>query len=338
MLRSGTQRQWRVEHGWTCVVASLHFYGMALIVPAAAQDASPQLVVGNAEGGVSFNLVTTELTSNEIQIFNGTSPTSGDWRSILVASFPPLDAAAPNVRDGTCTAVLVGRHVLLTAAHCVHRRPGKQPDPIRLQIGTSWDLRFVCSVDEVYANEFHASVPRHEADYALCAIDPLARRPELLEKIPPETIDLNGTVPDEQLLAAGYGCVTWTQSPSTGQVVFGPVRRLLTVGDFKVSEAQSLADAFTSLANAASESALCAGDSGGPAFRGPSVAQLGAQRRITGVASWVKPGTGIVRSRFASLGSARFKAFLACWLYKNRNSGIQLKQPINAPPVVEKPC
>ncbi len=156
--------------------------------------------------------------------------------------------------------------------------------------------------------------------------------------MPTETIDLNGVSPNEQLLGAGYGCVTWTQSPSTGKVVFGPVRRLLTVGEFKVAEAQSHADAFASLANAATQSALCAGDSGGPAFRGPTVAQLTAPRRITGVASFVKPGTGIVRSRFASLGSARFKTFLACWLFKNRNSGIQLKQPTNGPPVVEKQC
>ncbi len=337
MPRVDGGRAVKSDKSWQYIAALLCCLPIGTSTVAARETHLP-VAAGNSDGGTTFDLAVSELTSNEIQIFNGTSPASGDWSTILVASLPSLDTSSADRRDGTCTAVQVGRHVFLTAAHCVHRRPGRTPDPIRLRIGSSWDLKFACSVDAVYASEFHTEVPRHEADYALCAIDPLARRPEILESSAPETIDLDGVSPGDQLLGAGYGCISWSIDPATGRVEYGPVKRVLAVGDFKVAEAAASADAFFSLADAAGQSALCAGDSGGPAFRGPTVAQLGAPRRITGVASYVEPRTHIVRSRFASLGSARFKIFLACWLYKNPNSGLQLKQPSNGAPVVAKPC
>lgn len=327
LMRLGGQPSCKPVSAWRAVPL------LVALSCGAAADAESPVVTSTDKGGVEFQVAESELAPNDIQVFNGVSPTSGRWDAVLIA-------AANNAEDmpagGACTAAMIGRNVLLTAAHCVMPK-GNRPQPIVLKLGT-WALTFECSVDDVYRDQPHnGRSPRHPADYALCAIEPLARRPTQLETAGFEWIDLGPLATTAALLVAGYGCVTWSRDPATGNLAFGPPRQILAVGDMRVDAQAPSGDAFSSSSDATTQSALCAGDSGGPAYSGASTANLNAPRAIRGVASRLDPVGQRVKSTFASLSSPRFRQFLRCWMGKYPNSGIQIR-PVLGPAVTPLQC
>lgn len=271
---------------------------------------------------VEFELVDLSLRQDEIQVFGGSHPASGDWRSIAISKTRYANS------DATCTATFIGRFIVLTAAHCVVLRGDRKASPIAMG-----PLKFKCTADPTYLAAGIAQV-RHPADYAICiAENPQVQLPPAFNALRMESLDLRHVATGNPLLVAGYGCISWRFNPNTGEIALEERQKKLTVGDFAVKDIE--ADAFTSESDGKSQPALCTGDSGGPAFHGVSANQPSGARTIRGVASRndsrKKPGKVI--SYFASLSTERFRKFLACWQEDNPGAAIHILsdgQPLKA--------
>lgn len=302
------------------------FLAITVASDALAQDLTSDPLVESVPGtSIQFSTATQSLAANQIQIFNGRSPDKGDWTSIAITSSKTGTAGAR-----TCTASFVGRNVVVTAAHCVIE--GVATAPSALSIGS---LRFECTIDRAYADASpSASGVRHYADYALCLADPKASRPVAFEQLRWEALDLEAVSASTRLLAAGYGCVSWSFEPATGRLVQGPPRLQLAVGDIVVDRIE--AEHFVSISDGKTASALCAGDSGGPVFSGVSVGSLGTPRVIRGIASQNPANVKEVRSYFTSLSTPRFRRFLECWM--GRHPGAQVRIRGSAPAPAPRTC
>lgn len=287
-------------------LACLAFSGICACMPAIAETES---AIDDAP--VSFTLVPRALNDSDIQVFNGAPAQSGDWRSIAISQ--SIGAGA------TCTATFVGKGVLLTAAHCVVLGNNRFASPIRIG-----PFKYRCSVDKVYLSTTVMPSVRHPADYALCLAEPYdGNLPDEFLHLVWDTLDLRAVAQGDVLLVAGYGCVSWAFNQSTGHISETARDKTLAVGDFKVDELQ--ADTFSSESNGKTLSALCAGDSGGPAFSGVNAMNPGGARTIRGVASRRRIDQGTVVSYFASLSSARFAQFLACWKKANPDAYVNIR-------------
>ncbi|MGY2400020.1 trypsin-like serine protease [Pseudomonas sp. SDO5271_S396] len=267
---------------------------------------------GEEDTPISFRLAPRALSDNDIQVFNGSPAKSGDWRSIAISE------------GGTCTATFVGKGVLLTAAHCVVLDNNRFASPIRIGPFT-----YRCSVDPAYLDTKQMPSVRHPADYALCLAEPYAGKvPDTFLHVVWDTLDLRAVAENDVLLVAGYGCVSWVFNPSTGTISETEPDKTLAVGDFKVKGLQ--ADTFSSESDGKTRSALCAGDSGGPAFSGVNAMKPGGARTIRGVASRTYVDENTVVSYFAALSTARFATFLGCWRKANPGAHVMVKPPAAA--------
>ena len=137
-----------------------------------------------------------------------------------------------DVGNAVCSAAVVGKRAVLTAAHCA--RNGRK---ITFQIGQT-QFAGVCDAPEAYPDDDH--------DISLCLID--SDLP-----LPYATVAQKGPEVGDKITLIGYGCV----KPGGG----GGNDGVLRVG-------QSTVTGFTDWDFVTKkESALCFGDSGGPAFR-----------------------------------------------------------------------
>lgn len=292
----------------------LHFAGfwfLALCCSLPALAAPNDGAIVAADTPISFTLLPQTLKDADIQVFNGAPAKSGDWRSIAISQSGSVDS--------TCTATFVGKGVLLTAAHCVVLGSNHFASPI--SIGP---FRYRCSVDPAYLSTTQMPSVRHPADYALCLAEPYSGTvPAEFQRLLWDTLDLRAVAKNDLLLVAGYGCVSWTFNPATGHIADEPRDKTLAVGDFKVTDLD--ADSFSSESDGKTKSALCAGDSGGPAFSGVSAMNPGGARTIRGIASRKHVDDSKVVSHFASLSTPRFGRFLACWKKANPNAYVMVK-------------
>lgn len=287
----------------------LAFSGMCACMPVFA-GAEP-VIDGTT---VSFTLVPRTLNDSDIQVFNGVPAQSGDWRSIAISQ---STGAGP-----TCTATFVGNGVLLTAAHCVVLGNNRFASSIRIG-----PFKYRCAVDDAYLSTKEMPSVRHPADYALCLAEPYGDKvPDEFLHLVWDTLDLRAVAKDDVLMVAGYGCVSWAFNPSTGHISEAAHEKILAVGDFKVNALQ--VDTFSSESDGKTLSALCAGDSGGPAFSGVNAMKPGGARTIRGVASRRRIDQSTVVSYFASLSSARFTQFLACWKKANPTAYVNVKPAV----------
>ena len=97
----------------------------AVAVESAASAVAPRPTI-------AFKLATEEFPSGNVQLSNGKEVTVSDWPTIVVARIAP-GSLSSSASKASCTAVLVGPKVILTAAHCVDDplsgkfRPRKRP-------------------------------------------------------------------------------------------------------------------------------------------------------------------------------------------------------------------
>lgn len=202
---------------------------------------------------------------------------------VAVAANWPATFVFTGSNAGPCTATAIGPRTLLTAAHCVDKVvSGKiKGSPVSL-----W-----CEAHPWY--EPNAT----SYDVALCVSS--AKIPTLNAR-PYETIDpkVRPRAGHERLTMLGYGCTDRGGSGGT-----------LYEGTSPVTEADSQIVLFYTQGGAA----VCAGDSGGGAFR---TASTGFSRRIVGVASGALAGT---RSRFVAVADAGVTSFIGKWANRQVN-------------------
>ena len=248
----------------------------------------------------------------ELKLRQATVANSADWPVSFRATFMTANG------EQSCTAVLIGPQVMLTAAHCV-------PTSGRVSYPTA-------------AGPGSAACARHEAwiagddpsaDFALCKLDAAFAGPPGVRF---ETVNLARLAPKPAspvaVLLTGYGC---TDNTTKRQVLDGKYRIGLTaLVDSSASSAAVLGARYYALGGGEANNLftattgpnLCPGDSGGPAFL-PSATSGGAQgqyanRTLVGVNSRVffgnAAGTIYGASMISALGAGAFEPWARRWL------------------------
>lgn len=190
----------------------------------------------------------------------------------------------------TCTSALIGRQVVLTAAHCV--RTG----------GTiAFTLNSIAYTGDCERHPEYGPDTNPTADFALCLVRvPVPAVP--LERLGLDPVLLGGPSRPEILLT-GFGCATRN-----------PHEKLDLI--YRIGEAQVIGgpvppDHFVKVKGGA---VVCFGDSGGPGFR----IRPGQPRLLVTVNSMVEPGQTPGFSFVSSLSPAMTQKFLKDWQIKMR--------------------
>lgn len=143
--------------------------------------------------------------------------------------------------DAYCSATIVGRKVLLTAAHCVRDQTSKTATMTAAE-GGKIEYQIACTPHPNFATDV-------EADFALCQTD----QPLRATRIERVNSDPNLVTSGTRLMLAGFGC----RDPIT-RVFDGQ----LSTGNASVDPATRSNSVWTLLSGAAA----CPGDGGGAAF------------------------------------------------------------------------
>jgi secreted trypsin-like serine protease len=306
-----------------CIAASIQMERTSAQTPSAQPSSGDIVFHAYAEHGLDAS----------VQLVNGVKAIKQFWPTILNASLPSKIAG---VRS-TCTAVLIGPGVFLTAAHCFDLGPGHPlSDSAWIAIGDQTPLaKCTLAPEYVYAVEhgvWNFVKPRVSEDYALCAFDVPAHLPAAMQDPQYDNIDFeDALIQGSQVLMTGFGCSDRAilLAPSAGNV---PLDGLLRLGDASItsmpaksdSDAEQFAKITSSLRSAP---ALCRGDSGGPLYTGATTTRQNATRVVRGVNSSVDVPRGataasVAVSRITPLATQRFRTFVATWLTDHKQSVI----------------
>lgn len=242
------------------VAAYVLAISMLFVVSAAAQDDA-------------FEMLPPEQGSTE-SVLGGIPANVNQWPATLVFTSD----------GGRCTSTVIGKRVVITAAHCVD-----DGDTGRVILGGG-AVVVTCHHHPEYADDA-------QLDVALCLARSDIRLTRGSKKF--ETLNQSPTVPrlNNTVTLLGYGC-TAEQGDNPRKILFfgeAPVKRfrahyIVTVGDH----------------------AVCFGDSGGGAYVATS-----ASRQMVGINS-----TGNIedRSNLTNVASPPVAQFLRTWMEDNEAS------------------
>ena len=175
----------------------------------------------------------------------------GSFDEMLIGGRPALKGEFPEIiyissGAARCSAVLVSDQVIITAAHCVKDQgeigpvSSKQVDFVHEQIVYT----AVCSQAPLYRDQIE------DHDFALCKTDKrLTIKPASVSKIAPKI--------GSKILLTGYGCIDGKNGGRGGN------DGILRIGKAKVTKLPEKKDHWFYTEDV---SALCFGDSGGPAM------------------------------------------------------------------------
>ncbi len=293
---------------------------------------STETTTPQTEAAVVFQAFAERGTDGKVQLINGVKAERKDWPTILNARLSAKDEDPP----ATCTGVLVGPGVFLTAAHCFDSGPGK---PVRSDISFEvggQKLPVSCVISEEYSKAIKDEVwdfvrPRVSQDYALCSFKVPNVLPEVLSGLLYENIDSSDAlVPGISILMTGFGC-------SKAAILVKPkgdlkLDGLLRIGDATIhsgrSDGNGLLNQFASIRSPLNSApALCAGDSGGPLFSGATTTNQTQPRKVRAVNSSIQivsteNSEQIAISRVTPLATDSFRKFVNTWLTTHKQNVI----------------
>lgn len=291
---------------------------LALVTPAHTAHAQ------QASAPPRFKSIDRYVESGGVQLSGGKPARASDWKAIAISVTAKMK----------CTAVLIGRQVVATSAHCVDGKPlAAQP---KIMLGGisfgSQDYDFVeCTFHPDYERApANGNYPRNARDFALCKLD--RRVPD----VEPETIGKTAISHGDPIVLMGLGChdlkVVDGVAVSQKDPAANPVLR---IGDQRVADtALPLGRSNPSFARTVShgrEPNLCPGDSGGPVYVGVTADNPVAGRRISGFnaafdGDWDFSGTNAVFYSYLAPAGEIFREWAKTWSDKRslKICGIQL--------------
>ena len=292
----------------TSYLGHITFAVLTLVTSAAAAGGKIAPIKANT-GDISLKPIDSLAEKGQPSLINGIP--------VSPKAFPSSFYQESDV--GSCTATLVGRKVLITAAHCVGN--GAKVT-ITLKPGSIREGK--CTHHKDYKDE----TGDISADYALCLLKTVAPRDRL-----PETLTLGKPrlVAKALVLLAGYGC---TKRDATGggdgvfRVGLSAVENKLGTVDFGTEQAKlPMPNYFTTRSNPAAGggAVICPGDSGGAVYQLLDKTSAGSvnptgRRIVIGVNSRYGIGEDELADGRSILSATRAKAFvefIEAWTKKN---------------------
>lgn len=300
------------------------------LVLSVAQAGEP--VTQSTQEDVVFRAFSEFGSDKEIQLVNGVTAKRHDWQTILNAQLSKPGVKPPQ----TCTGVLVGPGVFLTAAHCLDRGPG---EPIRtslfLEVGGQ-KLSVNCRMADEFSKaieqgHWNTDSPRVSQDYAICSFKVPDATPAGFAGLRYENIDIATPLTSgDAVLMTGFGCSDRANLSSPGKDL--NLDDQLRIGDASIYagriENKGISKEFASIRSRVdSAPVLCQGDSGGPLFSGATASKQTQSRKVRAVNSTFQivqtdDARLIGVSRVTPLATETFRKFLKSWIDANQHNVI----------------
>lgn len=201
----------------------------------------------------------------------------------IVGGTPSADRRATmflaSVGIGSCTAVVMGPHTMLTAAHCLSKHPLTDPVPVLRAYPDATVNSFYVATDHLLHPNYDPDGGNKKADLMLLYFD---------EVLPPpyvRTIYSKDSASEcEDMIAQGWG-----QTEASPEPCLNGKNKCLRESKYMV-EMVAL-EGRTLISKQRTEGGICFGDSGGPLY-----AVVDGELQLSGITSWTQTNDCKVRS------------------------------------------